>query len=278
LVAAKPAAVAADPYVLRGVRSTAAFFLVCAAGIAALVAVLPSGPVTPHDRLVSHVAVLASALVVSLPGWAALRFRAVVDREGIRSRTPLGTTSIAWGEVVGYSSAAGTVRLAKGLAGAVELAVSASARAVPHRFLDAGVIRLWTADGRTIRINAGLWYRNTAIAVALDRILAELHPRLRGRPLEFAPFTLTEAGLTHPKLGSVALADVSRVELVFSPRVAPEGFRVFMGAMTVPFMAARLADVHNPWLLVERLRGAGAEVVLHPSVFVPADVAATLGV
>src|SRR5574337_1145916 len=55
--------------------------------------------------------------------------------------------------------------------------------------------------------------------LAADRILGELHPRLRATP-DFFPFRLDRDQLHHVVAGDLPLAEIERVEVVHGPSIA----------------------------------------------------------
>jgi hypothetical protein len=139
------------------------------------------------------------------------------------------------------------------------------------------MLRLTARDGHTIRFGPGLFFARTRVAEVFDRVLGDVHGRLRARAdLAFAPLQIRDGELVHPQMPApLALTSIAKV--VIADRV--NGFQVLHdaamfegGGSNRPWLEIRLIDVGNVWLLVEALRSRGVAVEIEAGVFVPADV------
>ena len=89
---------------------------------------------------------------------------------------------------------------------------------------------------------------------AADRILAELHPRLRANP-DLHPFQLTATDLRHVRFGTLALADIDRVEIAPSPDGA--ALALYDRRSPGPWSLDSLDKVHSVVLLLDELVARG---------------------
>lgn len=137
----------------------------------------------------------------------------------------------------------------------------------------AGDIYIIARDDRWLRIDDRYHYWRQAA----DRILAELHPRLRADP-DFYPFELTAGELRHARFGALALGEIDRVEIAPSPdgpglvvhdrRTAgggdPDGVGGGAGAARRAsqrwWSIDALDKVHSPVLLLDCLAARGVAV------------------
>jgi len=138
-------------------------------------------------------------------------------------------------------------------------------------FVD-GEIYVVTRDDAWMKLDNRYYYWRQAA----DRVLAELHPRLRASP-DYHPFRLTDAELGHAGVGSLALAEIERVEIASfggSPRIA-----VIARGLRRDWSADDIEGVHDVVLLLEDLVRRGVAVQATTPLWLPpsvSDVAATL--
>jgi len=99
--------------------------------------------------------------------------------------------------------------------------------------------------------------------LAADRILGELHPRLRADP-DFFPFRLDADGLHHVVAGNLPLAEIERVELVHGPSIA-----VVQRGIKRDWTRDALETVHDSVLFLEELVARGVAVTASISIWLP---------
>ena len=110
----------------------------------------------------------------------------------------------------------------------------------------AGDMFIVTRDDRWMRIDDRYYYWRQAA----DRILAELHPRLRADP-DHHPFQLTATELRHLRAGSLPLADIDRVEI--APGPDGPALAVYHRRSPIPWSLDGLDKVHSVVLLLDTL-------------------------
>ncbi len=99
--------------------------------------------------------------------------------------------------------------------------------------------------------------------LAADRILGELHPRLRADP-DYFPFRLTEDELHHVVAGTISLADIERVELVHGPSIA-----IAQRGVRRDWTIDAMETVHDSVLFLEALVARGIAVTSSISIWLP---------
>jgi hypothetical protein len=204
--------------------------------------------------------------------------RLIIDAQTICKRGPLGgETVIAWDDVSHYTYwsmgqqnvyAAG----AGGLAGAAIVGIAMlivrkmrGGKGANRRF-NMGQLVIYDATGRKIAL--GNHYKN--VIDALDLAFEQLHARLRGRPRNYAPFTLTDSELVHEKKGSLGLADIEKVH------TAQASFSVKKRGKRLAWARVHMKRINNVMLLVEDLAERGLVIDAQSEVFVPPPVLSKL--
>jgi len=114
----------------------------------------------------------------------------------------------------------------------------------------AGDIYVVSRDDRWMRIDDRYYYWRQAA----DRILAELHPRLRADP-DLHPFQLTATELRHVRFGSLALADIDRTEI--APSADGPALAIYERRSPTPWSIDGLDKVHSVVLLLDELVARG---------------------
>jgi hypothetical protein len=219
---------------------------------------------------------IASALVI---GFIALcvamgKRRLVIDERGVSAKGMSSTKQIAWDDVDHYtywSMDQQAVYVNGGQGGAIGaiivIGIFALARAMRknkqnNRRFTQGRLTLVGRDNTTIPLDA----RYKDVAAALDLVFAEVHPRLRQRPLDFAPFVITDTQLTHAKKGSIGLADVQHVGAGGAQLTIKKRDKRFSWA------SAHMKKVKNVMLFLEVIAERGLVVNANTEVFMPPSV------
>lgn len=201
--------------------------------------------------------------------------RLILDDEGVTVRRLTGTTTVAWTEVDHYTywsidhqmyAAAGAGGGGVLVAIAIVAIVKAFRKTPANRQFTMGRLTLIARDGRKIVVDT----RYRKVAEALDRAFAELHPRLRTQPLDFAPFALTDTELRHAKKGALGLADIDKIG-AGNAKLAIRRRGKRLAWVSVP-----MKRVKNVMLLVEELAERGLVIDAKSDVFVPPPVLAKL--
>jgi hypothetical protein len=160
----------------------------------------------------------------------------ILDRTGLR----LGDKRIAWDDVEFYT----------------------------YRWEDghiAGVIYVIARDDTWLRIDERYYYWREGA----DRILAELHPRLRTDP-DFHPFRLTDTALHHVAFGALAFTEIDRVEI---GHVGDgPGLTVIERGSSTDWSTDPLEAVHDLVLLLEELIARGVAVRASIPLWLPPSV------
>ena len=99
--------------------------------------------------------------------------------------------------------------------------------------------------------------------LAADRILAELHPRLRGDP-DYFPFRLSDGELHHVVAGTIPLDDIERVDIVHGPSLA-----IVQRGVRRDWTIDALETVHDSVLFLEDLAARGVAVTSSISLWLP---------
>ena len=117
----------------------------------------------------------------------------------------------------------------------------------------AGDMFIVTRDDRWMRIDDRYYYWRQAA----DRILAELHPRLRADP-DHHPFELAGSELRHVRAGSLAVGDIDRVEIA----PGPDGPALAVHTRHAPeaWSLDGLGKVHSVVLLLDTLVARGVAI------------------
>ena len=221
--------------------------------------------------------------LVMIAGFIALciamgKRRLILDERGVTAKGMTGLRSIEWDQIDHYtfwSMDQQAVYAGGGGGGAIGvivvmiiIAIVRAARRgkTEHRRFAQGRLTLVSGAGKiTLPIDG----RYKAVGTALDRVFAEMHPRLRNRPdaaTDFAPFTLSDTELRHAKKGTLGLADVEKVGAA-GARITIKKREKRFSWVTVP-----MKRVKNVMLFLEVVaeRGlivnAGAEVFMPPTV------------
>jgi hypothetical protein len=190
--------------------------------------------------------------------------RLIVDRDGVEVRGLTATRRIAWTEVQRYSfvsvdpNARGGYGQA-GLAGVLVIAaVRALSKAPANRTFKAGRLVL-RGQGAPLKISPR--YRD--VDQALERIFAELHPRLQAST-QFGDLSFDGGTLHHVAKGALSLSELDKV--VVSPA----------GTITVRKIGKRfawatvaMARIDNSLLLYERLADRGVVIEMSKAMFLP---------
>jgi len=202
--------------------------------------------------------------------------RLVLDERGVTAIGMRGERHLDWDQAHHYmfwSMDQQAVYAAGGQGGAigviVVLAIVAIVKAVrksknEHRRFAQGRLTLVGADV-TIPIDG----RYKDVGNALDRVFAELHPRLRARPknvTDFAPFTVTDTELSHVKKGTLGLADVEKIN-AGGARITVKKRDKRLAWVNVP-----MKGVKNVMLFLEIAAEHGLVVNANAEVFMPPTV------
>ncbi len=127
-----------------------------------------------------------------------------------------------------------------------------------HDWSRPGDLLLVSKRGRLLRIKPTFDHWQ----VTAERVVSELHPRLRSSPW-FAPFTLEDDALVHPSAGRLSLADLEQIELAALGREIMVYVHARGGIEWAAVEASQLADF---WLWLEMLNER--EVMLRSGVLV----------
>lgn len=243
-----------------------------ALGFLALLIALPVAVLGKTIGLVIAAAVVAGYIWLYI---AMGRRRLVIDERGVTAVGIRSTKQLAWDDVDRYtfwSMDQQAVYANGGQAGVigaiVVVAVIAVVRAIrrrgkaQHRRFTQGRLTLFGKDGTKLPLDAR--YRDAALA--LDRAFAEVHPRLRQRPLDFSPFTLTATQLTHAKKGTIGLADIEHISVGGAVVVIKKRDKRFGWA------SSHMMKTNNVLLFLETAAEQGLVVKANADVFMPAPV------
>jgi hypothetical protein len=129
----------------------------------------------------------------------------------------------------------------------------------------AGVIYVVARDDTWLRIDNRYYYWREAA----DRVLAELHPRLRTDP-DYHPFRLTATALHHVAFGALALAEIDRVEIAHVGD--GPGVVVVKRGGASDWSTDPLEAVHDLVLLLEDLIARGVAVRASVPLWLPPSV------
>jgi len=117
----------------------------------------------------------------------------------------------------------------------------------------AGDIYVVARDDRWLRVDHRYYYWRQAA----DRILAELHPRLRAAP-DYHPFRLTDTELRHAAFGTLPLTEIDRVEIAHVG--GGPGLAVIARGSADDWSADGLETIHDVVLFLEDLIAHGVAV------------------
>jgi hypothetical protein len=216
---------------------------------------------------------------VLLAGFIALciamgKRRLVLDERGVSAKGMSSTKHIAWGDVDHYTywsmdQQAMYVNGSQGgaIGAIIVIGIFAIVKALKrskhsNRRFTQGRLTLVGKDGTTIPLDA----RYKDVAAALDLVFAELHPLLRERPLDFAPFAITDTELRHAKKGTIGLADVEHVGAGGAQITIKKRDKRFSWA------SAHMKKVKNVMLFLEVVAERGLVVKANTEVFMPPSV------
>jgi len=201
--------------------------------------------------------------------------RLVLDERGVTAKGMMNVRRIEWDEIDHYtfwSMDQQAVYAAGGQGGAIGvlivLAVVAIIRKLRkntthdnRRFAQG---RLTLVSGAKLSLPIDGRYKN--VGPALDRVFAEMHPRLRTRTTDFAPFTITDNDLTHVKKGTLGLADVEKV--------GAGGARITIKkrGKRLSWVSVPMKKVKNVMLFLEVVAERGLVVNANAEVFMPPTV------
>jgi hypothetical protein len=235
--------------------------------------------VLPLALLGKTIGIVISAALVA--GFVALciamgKRRLYVDERGVTARGMSSQKQLAWDDVDHYTYWSMDQQAVyvhggggqAGVAGAIiVLVIFAIVRGLrkskaQHRRFTQGRLVLVGKDGTQIPLDA----RYTDVALALDLAFAELHPRLRQRPLDFSPMTLTDTELRHTKKGVIGLADIEHISVGGQQLAIKKRDKRFSWA------SAPMRKVKNVMLFLEVLAERGLVVKASADVFMPAPV------
>lgn len=220
--------------------------------------------------------------VVLVAGFIALcvamgKRRLVIDERGVTAKGMTSVRRIEWDEVDHYTfwSMDPQAVYAAGGQGAIGVLIVIAIVAIvrklrknknANRRFAQGRLTLVTGGGKvTIPVDAR--YKN--VGEALDRLFAELHPRLRERAADltnFAPFTLTDTELTHDKKGTLGLGDVQHVGAASARITIKKRDKTFAWANV------SMKKIRNVMLFLEVVAERGLVVKANPEVFMPPTV------
>lgn len=204
--------------------------------------------------------------------------RLILDERGVTAKGMTGIKRIEWDDIDHYtfwSMDQQAVYAAGGQGGAigviVVMIIFAIVRAA-RRSKTTGNRRF--AQGRLTLVSGGkltlpIDRRYKDVGPALDRVFAEMHPRLRNRPdaaTDFAPFTLSDTELRHAKKGTSGLADVEKV--------GAGGSRITIKKRDKRFswVSVPMKKVKNVMLFLEIVAERGLVVNANAEVFMPPTV------
>lgn len=198
--------------------------------------------------------------------------RLVLDERGITAKGMTGVKRVEWDDIDHYTfwSMDQQAVYAAGGGGAIGVIVvmvivaivSALRKSkVDHRRFTQGRLTIVGKSGVSIPIDV----RYKDVGPALDRVFAEMHPRLRAAPT-FDPFTLTDTELRHAKKGAIGLADVEKI--------GAGGARIAIKKRDkrLSWVSVHMKKVKNVMLFLEVAAERGLVVNANPEVFMPPTV------
>ena len=219
------------------------------------------------------------ALLIALPislAFLSARRRLIIDDRRVVAKGFFGTSVVPWDEVDHYrywSLGQQGVYVAGGggLAGvvivAIAFAVAKAVRKAPgNRQFSLGGMVLVGKDGQKIK----LAQHYKGVAGALDRCFDELHARLRERPRDYAPLTVTAAEVIHDKKGPIALAEIEKIS-VTGGRIS-----IRKRGKRLAWANVSMRSMKNAMLFVDDLAERGIVIDAQDEVFVPVPVLAKL--
>lgn len=213
-------------------------------------------------------------VLIALAVWwmvATAMRKITITSEGITRSGMFGTKTVRWDEVSHYrywslSQQGGYYGGGQGgLIGVlVVAAIFAAAKALKkdrgaNRNFSLGGIKLIGRDGQTVKMDTQF----KDIDVALDRCFDELHPRMKGREQNYAPFTVTDNEISHASKGSLALAEVEKVT------IGGGTIAVKKRGKRLAWAKSAMRSTNNTMLLVEDLTERGIVVDANVEVFMP---------
>jgi hypothetical protein len=218
---------------------------------------------------------------VVLAGFIALciamgKRRLFLDERGVTAKGMTGVKHVGWDEIDHYTFWSmdqnahyyGTGGQGGAIGAIIIIAAIAIARAMTkskkgdHRRFAQGRLTLVGSTGVKLPIDA----RYKDVSPALDRVFAEMHPRLRAKTPDFTPFTLTDGSLTHAKKGTLGLADVEKVN------AGGARITVKKRGKRLAWARAHMKQVKNVMLFLEMAAEHGLVVDANAEVFMPPTV------
>ncbi|HEY5945742.1 MAG TPA: hypothetical protein VIV40_09635 [Kofleriaceae bacterium] len=197
----------------------------------------------------------------------------IIDERGVTAKSAFGLRRLDWNEVDHYTywSMDQTMAYAAGGQGAlgviIVMAIVAAVRSFRkgkggHRRFSQGQLVLIAKDGTKLKIDN----RYHDVTEALDRVFAELHPRLRAATPDFMPFALSDTELRHAKKGAIALAEIQHI--------GAGGTRIMIkkSGKRLAWVRAPMKGVKNVLLFVELLAERGLVIKANAEVFMPPTV------
>ncbi len=194
------------------------------------------------------ITVCLAAFAVSILAWLRLRTRRIVlDERGLEVRGVFGETALAWDDVSHYFYWA-----SNGWCHGFQPLGGFGANA------EYGALEIVTRDGASVAIDP----RYADHTRLLELAFAELHARLRARPSDYAPFTLSATELSHDRAGSLPLDEIRRVDLQRLCIVRPE-------KKLLAWVRVRTSNVSNSMLFVEELLARGVQASVAGGIYIP---------
>lgn len=252
-----------------GGRVVLAFLGLMFLAFAALTGTAASRTVGPERNVPFTVALALGALAVVMLALAIRigRRRLIVTREGVEVRGLFGDRRIAWSAVSSYSfiSIDATNQAAYAQGGLVAVLVVAAVKAMrkkpQNRKFKGGRLVLQGQDGAKVTVSP--WFRD--IDAGLERIFAELHPRLNAiTGAQFGKLTFDGHTLGHASKGALALHEIEKVV------VTPNGVvSIRKVGKRLGWASVRMSAISSSLLLFERLAQRGVVVDMSDAVFLP---------
>ena len=239
-----------------------------------LVAILPALLVAlapPIAAKLIGIVLVASLLALAI---AVGKRRLVLDERGITAKGAFGLSRLDWNEVDHYTYWSMDQHMAYAAGGAggglgviIAIGVIAAFRSMGkgkanHRRFAQGQLTLVAKNGTKLKIDN----RYAKATDALDRVFAELHPRLRAATPDFAPFALSDTELRHTKKGTIGLADIQHVGAA-GMRISIKKSGKRLSWVTVP-----MKRIKNVLLFIELLAERGLVIKANAEVFMPPTV------
>lgn len=240
-----------------------ALFFVMFAGVCAAIA---AEQAQHHRSTVAPLAIGAIGAVLAVMLYLKLRKRRLrIDANGVELQGTFSTKRIGWNEVSSYTFVSldpqahmhgyGQGGLAAIL---VFVVIKALRKKRQNRMFKAGRL---TLHGERAKVSIGASFRD--VDQALERIFAEVHPRLASTA-SFGVVAFDGRTLSHKTKGALPLMELDKVVVGANGTVA-----VHKLGKRLSWATLSMSKVHNSMLLFERLADAGANVQMHDTVFLP---------